>query len=71
MWIINSLESYSCAYFAGLRLDIARVRDAMDSVIDGWHYSVSVWDMASHKRRPLFVDHLRYFLAMQLGDWRN
>lgn len=38
---------------------------------DGECYVVPGMGHGTHKFGPLFVDHVRYFLATQLGDWRT
>ncbi|MGJ5631357.1 alpha/beta fold hydrolase [Nostoc sp. CALU 1950] len=39
--------------------------------LDGSCYVVPGMGHGSHKWGPLFVDHVRYFLATQLSDWQN
>ena len=61
-------------FLVGASDRIVNIRDARACArrfLDGDCYVVPGMGHGTHKWGPLFVDHVRYFLATQLSDWRN
>jgi hypothetical protein len=70
----NKLKTKSLSFLVGASDRIVNIRDARACAgrfLDGDCYVVPGMGHGTHKWGPLFVDHVRYFLATQLGDWRN